>query len=446
SPDDVVIDYTPLEGSGPEGERRSMVVVLRRDVLNAIQKFCTAAGLKLIAVTPRPYAVAAELTRAHAHGLAPLPEPGDSAVATLLVSPAGGEFTVVRRGEVLFTRDLPAPVLATETTLLAEVRRNLTLYASVAGAYPLAGLHVYEADGRYAPRLRAALQLAVHAHDPLQGFVPQLHQSLRGRCAALVGMLAAQAARQHAINFVSPRQPQTQRDPYKIRLAAAATLAGLLLLIGGVFGYLQVSQAERDLVQLQRRKQDRENEMKLLEPDAKRLKAVREWQSRGVNWLDELYDWSDRFPHGKGIYATQFLASAIPPDSKTGKQTHQAKVELKFKAPNNQAATHLYSELHYGESKYYAGVRQTTIAPNSDYAISANVNARPPKEYTRAPDKFTPPDRRGYPPPPTKDGKDAKDSKGKYLRYEPCDAMAASGDKLLPNTWSLILPEGGMVV
>jgi hypothetical protein len=201
------------------------------------------------------------------------------------------------------------------------------------------------------------------------------------------------------------------RDSYKIRLAAAASLTALLLLVGGVFGYWQVHDAQRDIVQLQRRKQDLENEVKLLEPDARRLEAVRKWQARGVNWLDELYDWSDRFPHGKGVHATQFVATAIPPDSKTGKQTHQAKVEVKFKAPDNQAATQLYSELHYGEAKYYAGVRQTTIAPNSDYAISAQVNARPPQEYTRAPEKFTPPDRRGYPPPPSP--KEGKEGKGK---------------------------------
>lgn len=412
APDDVVIDYTPLSNGAPEGERRSMAVILRRELLGVIQKLCTAAGLKLLAVTPRPYAIAAELGRARTLGLAPVPDQEADAVATLLVSPAGGEFTVVRHGEVLFTRDLPAPVCATESTLLAEVRRNLTLYGGVAPQNPIAAVHVYEADGRYAPRLRTALGgLPVYAHDPLHQFVPELHQSQRGRCAALVGALVAFAAGQLPINFVSPRQPQTQRDPYKIRLVAATILAALLLLVGGVFGYLQVGQAERDVVQLRQRKKDLEDEIKLLEPDAKRVEAVRKWQSRGVNWLDELYDWSDRFPHGKGAYVAQFSASAIPPDSKTGKQTHQAKVELKIKAPDHQTATQLYSELHYNESKYYAGVRQTTITPNSDYAISANVNGRPPQEYTRSPDKFTPPERSGYPPPLTRDG--GKDAKGK---------------------------------
>ncbi|MEM3447254.1 MAG: hypothetical protein QXP38_00010 [Nitrososphaerota archaeon] len=38
---------------------------------------------------------------------------------------------------------------------------------------------------------------------------------------------------------------------------------------------------------------------------------------------------------------------------------------------------------------------------------------------------------------------EARDSSGKYLRYEPCDVFVMSGDKLLPKKWTLILPEGG---
>jgi hypothetical protein len=409
TPEDVVIDYTPLSYGVTDSQRRSMAVILRRDLLNAIQQLCAAAGLKLVAVTARPYAIAAELSRAWSVGLVPPLDGQDHSAAIVLASPAGGEFTVVWQGEVLFTRDLPAPVCATESTLLAEVRRNLTLYSGVAPEHPIAALYVCEADGRYAPRLRSALSLPVHAHDPLHGFVPELHQSQRGRCAPLVGVLVASATAQLPINFIKPRQPQAQRDPYKIRLAATAVLAILLLFVSGIYGWQQVNRAEQQVVQLRQRKKDLEDELKVLEPDAKRLQAVRQWQDRGVNWLDELYDWSDRFPQRKGVHATQFTASAIPPDSKTGKQTHQAKVELKLKAPDNQAVTQLYTELHYNESKYYAGVRQTTITPNSDYAISAQVKGRPPQQYTRQAEKFIVPERQGYPPPLSRnEGKDTK--------------------------------------
>ncbi len=409
--DEVVIDYTPFAQPTAAGERRSMAVVLRKDLLTAIHKMCAAAGLKLLAVTPRPYAVAAGLRHAWTTGRTPPPEHPNQAVASLLLAASGGEFTVTQQGEVTFTRELPAPVCAHEVSLLAEIRRNIALYAAAASDHPIQAIYVSEADHRWSGRLRGALSLPVHAYDPLAGAVPEMPEVIRGQLAGAVGLLAAWAGRDLPINLASPRQAQAGRDPYKVRLAAATVLAALLLAVGGLFGYLQVQDAQNELVQLQRRKTDLDNELKLLEPDMKRLQAVRQWQARGVNWLDELYDWSDRFPHGKGVSATQWTAAAIPPDPKTGKQPHQARVDLKLKAPDITAATRIYDDLQ--TSKYYSSVRQSTLVPNSDYAISAAVNARPPQEYTRGPDRFNPPDRRGYPPKATNPEKSEKKGKSR---------------------------------
>ena len=38
-----------------------MAVVIRKELFNAIQQMCAAANLRLVAVTPRPYAIAAGL-------------------------------------------------------------------------------------------------------------------------------------------------------------------------------------------------------------------------------------------------------------------------------------------------------------------------------------------------------------------------------------------------
>src|SRR5262249_43999278 len=51
APDDVIIDYTPLSNGAPEGERRSMAVVVRKELFGAIQQMCAAANLRLAAVT-----------------------------------------------------------------------------------------------------------------------------------------------------------------------------------------------------------------------------------------------------------------------------------------------------------------------------------------------------------------------------------------------------------
>src|SRR5207248_11732675 len=68
APDDLVLDYTPLSNGAAEGERRSTAVVIRKELFAAIQQMCAAANLRLVAVTPRPYAVAAGLARGFAAG------------------------------------------------------------------------------------------------------------------------------------------------------------------------------------------------------------------------------------------------------------------------------------------------------------------------------------------------------------------------------------------
>ena len=158
--DDMVLDYSPLSNGAAEDERRSMAVVIRKELFAAIQQMCAAANLKLVAVTPRPYAIAAGLTRAFATGAVPPPESRIEAVAALLLGPAGGEFTVARGGEVIFTRDVPGPVATSEPMLLGEVRRNLTMYAGSAPGHPVQGLYVAEASGGWAGRLLRGARLA----------------------------------------------------------------------------------------------------------------------------------------------------------------------------------------------------------------------------------------------------------------------------------------------
>ncbi|HEX4611106.1 MAG TPA: hypothetical protein VH092_23145, partial [Urbifossiella sp.] len=68
NPEDLVLDYVQLPEPGPDGQRRATVVVVRKDVLAAVQAMCAAAGLKLAGVTPRPFAVAAGLSAAVAAG------------------------------------------------------------------------------------------------------------------------------------------------------------------------------------------------------------------------------------------------------------------------------------------------------------------------------------------------------------------------------------------
>ena len=57
SPDDSIIDYTPMGNGTASGERHALAVIVRKEVVNSLQGLCRGLGMKLLAVTPRPAAV-----------------------------------------------------------------------------------------------------------------------------------------------------------------------------------------------------------------------------------------------------------------------------------------------------------------------------------------------------------------------------------------------------
>lgn len=406
APEDVVVDYAPTDTDAGDG-RRATAVIVRKDVFAAVQAMCTAAGLKLVGVTPRPFAVAAGLTRAYATGAVPPPErPGD-ADAALTFGTSGGEFTVVRSGQVTFTRTIPAPVLVSEQLLLAEVRRNLAVYASQNPAQPVQAVYVAEAEagtGGWAGRLRAALAIPVHPFDPLAGADPGIPVEVRGRFAGAAGLLAGKAADALPINFVSPRQPKAQADPKKRQMILAALAALLLVGAGLVYGYLTLQSAETKLANLRREKQELENELANTEVDGKRLDAVDNWSNREISWLDELFDMTDRFPKGDTVRVNEFKGAVIAPDPKTGKQVASGTIDVFMGAKTPDPTYGLRAALDRDSTnpkvKYYVGSTNTTngqASGNTPYKeffkLHAQINRRPPTEYTRLP-AFTAPSRK----------------------------------------------------
>lgn len=406
NPDDLVLDYTPLAEPGPDGQRRATVVVIRKDVFAAVQAMCAAAGLKLAGVTPRPFAVAAGLAAATASGHLPPPEGGTAAVATL--GPGGGEFTIVRGGAVAFTKSVQAPVMANEVLLVGELKRNLAVYP---GPAPVGVVYVAEPEDRlggWAPRLRrAGFTTPVKAFDPLAGSPADVPDELRGRFAGAAGLLAARAADAVPINFATPRQPRAAADPKRKLLVAAGVAALLVFGVGGALGYVVVDDADQRLRNLEAEKAELEKFLADLAPDRERLKAVDQWGGREVNYLDELYDLTDRIPADDRLRVTKVESVASRID-KGGKQDSQALLKVSVGAKSPDAASALLTAFERDNTagkKYYVGSMKTgggtitgATAYNQPFTLVTKVNHRDPKEYTRLA-TFTPPPRRTAPPP-----------------------------------------------
>ena len=411
SPEDVVLDYAPLANGvlNAETERRSMAVVVRKDVFNAIAAMCTAAGLKLAGVTPRPFAITSGLTRAFAAGAVQPPDSTEDAVAVLTPAPSGGEFTVVRHGQVSFTRAVPGPVMASESQLVNEVRRNLAVYAGQNPSHPVMAVYVAEAESGavgWAGRLRAALGVAVHAYDPLAGAdATGVPPPQRGRFAGAVGLLAGKAADTLQINFASPRQPKADKDPNKRKMALYGLLAAAVVLALGAWGYMELSAANRRVAQLRNDKTAKEDQLKRMEPDAKRLAAVDEWAKREVVWLDELFDMTDRFPKDDSVRVNSFDAKPHPP-TKDGKQPRgQAAIELRVGAKKPDAALGLTPAIereNTSAARFYGGTATLTGGTgtgvggyNQLFIVKADVFRRNPEQYIRQPSFITPSRRTG---------------------------------------------------
>ncbi len=413
SPDDVVIDYVPQTGTTAEGEKRALAVVLRKDVLTAIQTMCTAAGFKLAGVTPRPFAVASGLLRAFHTASAPPPESLSESFAVLSVGASGGEYAVIREGEVCFSRAVPAPVLASEPQLTSEIRRNLAVFAGQDPSHPVKALYIAESGPiGWTSRLRAAVGIPVHPYDPLDGAAPDITGQARGHFAGAAGLLAARAGSVLPINFASPRQPRAEAHPLKQKVLLAALVAMLLIAAGAVFGWMQLQAANNRLVMLETRKVALQESVTRLEPLEKQYQAVEQWQSREVAWLDELYDMADRFPNGDRMRLTQFSGTAIQPD-RAGKQEAQARLEMKLATSVPQQVDDLMTAIErdnkVGKKLLYVGTQK--IAQQDVFTIITKVNRRLPNEYTRFP-AFSPPNRNLLAAPP-------KDAPAQDPDYEP---------------------------
>jgi hypothetical protein len=334
--DEAVIDYTPA-GETPNGERRALVLVAKRQEVSAYQELCKAAGLKLAGITPRPYGLATCIERlAGTTVLTPPPEPADAAVAVLAIADGWAEICVTRGGALLLARSLvPGPNLA------AEVRRSLAVFAGQAGAQPVAAAYVAGGaeNASVRERLHNLTELPAHLLDPFAGSdLPDLPApDRRGPFAALVGLLHLQGSRGGLpVNFASPKQPRPPEDPNRRKVFLGAAVAAAVLLAVGLLGFLEISKLDQQIKAKTATNRELDEQLKAFEDDDKRVKAIGAWADQDVVWLDELYDLTDRFPDPdkENVRLTTFTGDVVErlPNAKEkdkDKEKHVAKMSLK---------------------------------------------------------------------------------------------------------------------
>jgi len=243
TPDEVVIDYQPRTGMG--GERRALVVAAKKEFVRMMQGIAQAAGLKLHAIIPRPFALAAVVQAA-----VPPPQPGE-AYAVLAAGTTGGEFLVARDNQILFARPVTAPALAADAALLSELRRNLAVHSGQNPHAPVKALYIAEGSTLrgFAGRVKATLAVPVFELDPLAG-TAITSDAAPGHLAGAVGLARVAASGQVPINFIKPREPKPPTDPHRRPLLFGAALAVALLFGFGAMAWMQISAKDQTMSSL----------------------------------------------------------------------------------------------------------------------------------------------------------------------------------------------------
>jgi hypothetical protein len=317
APDEVVIDYAPAQQAGTEGERQALALVVRHELLSAYETLCRAAGLKLLALTPGSFGMLAcwkQVVRTAGH--APAPHDPDAAVALLTVEENAAEFCIIHGDQLLLSRSLAAG-----TSLAAEVRRSLAVYAAQSPRHPVGAVYVAggEEHAPFRARLHDLLGIPVHPMDPFAGTEhPEIPPDNRGGFGSAVGLLFARAGRAELpINFVQPKKPRPPRDPNKRRLVAAACVAAAVLVGAIVYGSSQLAERQLRLDNANLQKLNVDSQLTLLEEDANRIALLDDWNQEGIVWLDELYDLTHRFPDTESIRLTSLIGEPIPHTAQT---------------------------------------------------------------------------------------------------------------------------------
>jgi len=300
-PDSVLMDYVPARNEGGPGSRAT-AVFLRKDLYSAVKLMADTAGLKLAAVTARPFSTAAAIRLAIATGVVPAPEEPKAAIAVLSIWDGGGEFVVCEGNELLLSRTVPAISLGSEATLIGEMRRNLAVCATQFPHSPLHTLYVVEglSSGQsWSGRLRTALPINVITLDPLAGspVAQDIPTALRAGFFGPIGLLATRTTADGlSINFVSIRQPRNEPSKHRLRALIAVLLLVATFAIIFAVGYMQLSTAQRELTNANTQKDSLSKLNEKLKLEQKKFDAVEDFADREVPWLDVFYDISVQFP------------------------------------------------------------------------------------------------------------------------------------------------------
>ena len=292
-----LIDFISLPPS-PNGQRRVLAGAISPQVAAQIRGACDTAGLNLKKVILRPFASGCLLDKA---GM--LQE--DCVLIEMLGDAA--DLTVYAQGELQLTRSIRLSAEASKEALTKqmqmELKRTLTSFQNQQHDAAIKRVILMAPEslaGSLEKELAEGTGLQCLSVDPWSVFknigsakrqVPADSEQL----AAVLGGLCTPAEDYSEIDFVNPTRPPAPPSNRRRNVLIAATAATLLASVGGLY-WVQSSQLDAKLTQLQQEVAKMGREDLTHQDRLKEIEMLESWVGNRPNWLAEMGEMSQDFP------------------------------------------------------------------------------------------------------------------------------------------------------
>ena len=381
--DDVIIEYANVTERGAP-EQRALALVARKEVVESYQKLCQAAGLRLLAVTPRPCGTAIAARKAMSVGgaLTPPPEPADASIAIVTVNDKWAEFCVLR-GETL----LLARTLVIGPALAAEIRRNVTVFNGQSPQTPVQAIYLSAGiEAALRQRLGELLDVPIYPFDPFAGAEIEVPGAPGGFSGA-VGLLYAQAERgRQPVNFIEPRKAIAPSNPNNVRVLVGAAVLMVAIVAFFISGRFVLANFEKDVRAAEDEKVKLEKAINSQKEFGKRAKGLTDWGLPVP--LDEQYELTRRITDLTVLRITSVTMAPTPREVKLA-QTYSTKMTVqgifldmdRGPAKLEELLDAFRSDKNKQEINYY--LVEKKVVEDAKFQFSVLIKKRPPNEYTR---------------------------------------------------------------
>lgn len=310
APEQLVVDFLPLEGNG-RSRRKVLAAVLTREELDRIRELLRRMRLRPARIVFRPLAVASLLSRLFPR----IPSP------SLLINKVGlqADMTVLVDNQPVFFRSVRLPESSPSaqlSRLVLEAERTVTVTAaSSLGGEKLARAFVFGLPGEHTDlveRLGEQLSAPVELVDPFQTVRVAAEELPEGasRFSAHVGMILEVATGvRPAVDFLHVRRPPPQIKRSHIVLGIVGAM--LLLVAAGLWTFWsRYSEIAQENAALEAELRELTEAANKAARQQRLIRAVADWVGSEIVWLDELADLSLKLPAARHLVVTRLTASS----------------------------------------------------------------------------------------------------------------------------------------